>query len=173
MTSSPAPTRSARMAACNAAVPLLTATPSAAPQNPAKAFSNCPTRGPVVSHSEHKVSTTALMSASPISWRPYGRKFALAWAAVRSGIGHLQKGLEATDVEGLRIGVARIGKAFRHRHRATGEIRLARRRGEAGQDHIAILHVDGPMGVVGRDHGLVQLLAGTDADDVLLELGID
>src|SRR5687767_12539714 len=66
--------RRACIAACSAAVPLLTATASAAPTRCATAFSNSSTRGPVVSHSDLSVSTTAAMSWSSIHWRPYASR---------------------------------------------------------------------------------------------------
>src|SRR6185503_10147894 len=50
---------------------------------------------------------------------------------------------------------------------------IARRLGETLQDHIAVFQLDGAMGIVGRDHGLVQFLAGPDADDMLLVAGAD
>ena len=58
------------MAVCRAAVPLATATASAAPTKSAKARSSSPTFGPVVSQSERSTSETAAMSSSEIDCRP-------------------------------------------------------------------------------------------------------
>src|SRR4051812_20828587 len=101
ITSSPGVNLVARMAACRAAVPELTATPSRAPHQLAKAFSNSETRGPVVSQPEQRASTTALMSASEISCLPYGRKGGVAWLSCsgRSGIGHGEQGLKTERVQ--------------------------------------------------------------------------
>jgi len=49
----------AKAAACSAAVPELRLTACFAPTRSANASSNCPTLGPVVSHSERRTSTTA------------------------------------------------------------------------------------------------------------------
>src|SRR5437867_6645966 len=54
----------ARRARNSAAVPLETATASAAPVSSAKAFSNASVRGPAVIHSESSVSRTAPSSRS-------------------------------------------------------------------------------------------------------------
>ena len=70
MTSSPGSMPSAYMAACSAAVPVLTATASEVPATAARACSNSPTLGPVVSQSERKVSVTAATSQSSIVCRP-------------------------------------------------------------------------------------------------------
>ena len=67
ITSSPGPIPSDAYAACNAAVPLFTATACFVPTNDANASSNSVTFGPVVSQSEHITSLTAFTSSSLIN----------------------------------------------------------------------------------------------------------
>ena len=80
------------------------------------------------------------------------------WITLTQGVNFVLSSME------IGIGVAGIAEAFRHRLGAAMQIGFARRMGEARQDHIAVVQFHGAMGVVGGDHGLVQLLAGADAD---------
>src|SRR5579871_4334959 len=160
MTSSPGPTPRARIAQCSAAVPELTATPSRAWQKSAKACSKRETRGPVVSQSDVSASTTARISGSAISCRPYGRKACLM--TVSSGIGHGEQRLQPARIQLFRVCIAGIVETVHHRLATTMQIGVARRIGEALQDDIAIFQLDRAMGVIGRDHGLMQLFTGAD-----------
>src|SRR5262249_29327560 len=60
------------IAACSAAVPLLTTTACAAPVARASADSKSATVGPLVSQSDRSTRTTAATSSSSIVCRPYG-----------------------------------------------------------------------------------------------------
>jgi hypothetical protein len=69
MTSSPGPMPSAASATCNPAVAELTATACGPPVYSWKSRSKRAVRGPVVSHPDLSVSTTSLISSSPIEGR--------------------------------------------------------------------------------------------------------
>src|SRR6202171_3295023 len=74
ITESPGPTPSAARATCIAAVPELTASAAGAPTISAKDRSKDCTLGPVVIQPDRRVSTTSLISSSPIDGGENGRE---------------------------------------------------------------------------------------------------
>src|ERR1051326_2854387 len=88
MTASPLPIPSASRERCNAAVPELTASASGAWTNCAKSCSKRFTFGPVVIQSERRVSTTSLISSSPINGGEKGRNLSRTTERSSSFLGH-------------------------------------------------------------------------------------
>src|SRR5215471_7433298 len=96
-----------------------------------------------------------------------------ASARPNSRVGLSEESLQAARVELFRIAVTRIGKALRHRFGAPVEVGLTGRGGKAGEDHVAIRQLNSPARIIRRDHGLMQLFAGTDAYDLLAKTWAD
>src|SRR5262245_27841318 len=169
-TSSPGPIPTARIAACSAAVPLLTATASRAPTARAKASSNSATRGPVVSHAERSVSTTAAMSSASIHWWPYGRSVARTGVSVSETV--LAGKDEVASDHGRQLGAvqpARVRVAAETetvRNGASLRPAVAEVPGRGRLDDVVVVELDGGPRLVLRDQDLVELLPGADPDEI-------
>src|SRR2546428_3771336 len=117
ITSSPSPIPAVRKARWRPAVADVTATACAAPTVFAKACSNSPTRGPLVTQPDRRQATTASISASPIDGRESGRN------SVRKGLRLRGRPLlwgNADEVKGEHHFVETIGKRLTSAAAAAG-----------------------------------------------------
>ena len=72
--------------------------------------------------------------------------------------------------EPVLIGVARVAESLGHRLCAGARVRPVRE-AEGGLDYVAVAERHGRAAVILGDQHLVQLLAGADADDPVLQIG--